>query len=288
MKFLTLFIFFFSSITFGQNIEAYQIYNKNGRKISTKRFLKKLMDYDVVLFGELHNNPISHWLELESAKYLSKEKQLTLGAEMFEANQQAYINQYLNNEITQEELDSLTQLWPNYPTDYKPLLDLAKQNNLPFIATNVPRKYASYVYRNGLEALEQNTSDNEKKWIAPLPIAYDPELPGYKHMMTMFEGSGHSANPNLPKAQAIKDATMAHFIAQNIADSTNQIFLHFNGDYHSKNFEGIHWYLKKWKPQIHIGTISTVEQSNTNKLDPTFLQQADFIIVVDEDMTKTY
>lgn len=38
--------------------------------------------------------------------------------------------------------DSLARLWVNYATDYAPLVELAKTLKFPFIATNVPRKYA--------------------------------------------------------------------------------------------------------------------------------------------------
>jgi uncharacterized iron-regulated protein len=31
----------------------------------------------------------------------------------------------------------ITQLWSNYQTDYRPLVDFAKENNLRFIATNI-------------------------------------------------------------------------------------------------------------------------------------------------------
>src|SRR5690554_5090846 len=203
---------------------------------------------------------------------------------MLEANNQIQLNQYLSGEISQTQLDSTASLWMNYKTDYKPLVDFAKTKQLPFIATNVPRKYASLVYRNGLEALETELSTEEKTWVAPLPIAFDPELPGYKSMLTMM--SDH-ANPNFPKAQAIKDATMAHFIYDHFKENKNQ-FIHFNGDYHSKNFEGIYWYLKRLNPELNIVVISTVEQEKLNSLDEEFKGQGDFILVVDEDMTKTY
>ena len=140
------------------------------------------------------------------------------------------------------------------------------------------------MYRNGLEALEAELDEEEKKWVAPLPIAFDPELPGYKAMLNMM---GDHSNANLPKAQAIKDATMAHFIHQHFIQNSNQ-FIHFNGDYHSKNFEGIYWYLKRKDENLNIKTISTVEQDNVVKLNKDYKGQADFIIVVDSEMTKTY
>lgn len=274
----------FSQMTWAQKIEAFQLYNKKGRKVNTKKFIRKVEKGDILLFGELHDNPIAHWLQLKTVQRMHETHPVSLGAEMLEANNQEQVNKYLTGKISQEELDSTASLWVNYKTDYKPLVDYAKVNKLPFIATNVPRKFASLVYRNGLEVLEDELNEEEKTWTAPLPIAYDPELPGYKAMLTM---SSDHANPNFPKAQAIKDATMAHFIYEEYKNSENQ-FIHFNGDYHSKNFEGIYWYLKRKNEELNIITISTVEQEDVNNLKDEFVGQADFILVIDKDMIKTY
>ena len=50
--------------------KAHQIYSKDGNKISYKTMLFKMKNADVVLFGENHNDPISHWLQLELTKSL--------------------------------------------------------------------------------------------------------------------------------------------------------------------------------------------------------------------------
>ena len=170
-----------------------------------------MSDADIVLFGEHHNNPIVHWLQYEATVDLSKERLLTLGTEMFEADNQTQLNTYLSGEIDQEAFDSVARLSVNYTTDYKPLVDFAKENNLKFIASNIPRRFASNVFKGGFESLEV-LSDQEKLWIAPLPIEYDPALPGYVKMKEMMGGHG---GDNLPKAQAVKDATMGYFILKN-------------------------------------------------------------------------
>jgi hypothetical protein len=138
------------------------------------------------------------------------------------------------------------------------------------------------VFRGGFEVLD-TLPDVEKAWMAPLPFPYDPELPGYVEMLSMMGGHG---GENLPKAQAIKDATMAHFILANYAPENT--FIHYNGAYHSNNYEGILWYLKQWKPEYSYATISTVSQSDVSKLKEENKSLADFIICVDENMTSTH
>jgi len=279
---LLLVLFLFSLLIQAQDKKAYQLFDKNGKKTTYKKLLKSALKTEVLLFGEFHNNTICHWLELEVTKDIANQKAVVLGAEMIEADNQKQLNQYLNDEINQKKLDSTARLWPNYKTDYKPLVDFAKENKLQFIATNIPRRYASMVSKKGFEALETLTVE-EKSWIAPQPFPYDASLPGYVEMMKMM---GDHTSPNMPKAQASKDATMAYFINKNL--KPNSVFIHYNGSFHSDNFDGINWYLRSYHPSITITTISSVEQKDISKLEKEHYNKADYILVIDEDVTKTY
>lgn len=272
----------FSVHSFAQNNGAYLIYNSNGKKVSYKKMMKALEKQDLVFFGELHNNPISHWLQFEVTSALGNSRNLVLGAEMMETDNKNALNDYLLGKIDQKGLDTLARLWKNYKTDYKPLIDYAKVNDLRFIATNIPRRYASQVNRKGFEALEQLSAE-EKAFIAPLPFPYEADLPRYANILEMM---GDHGTPDLVKSQASKDATMAHFILKNW--KARDLFIHYNGAYHSDFHEGVVWYIKQFKSGLNISTITTVEQADISTLKKEHFGQADFIIVVDENMTKTY
>ncbi len=277
------FIISFTSI-FAQKKPVYKIYKINGHKTSYRKLLKKAKKADIVFFGEEHNNPVAHWLELELTKdlYEKSGKPIVLGAEMMETDNQKQVDDYLSGKIDYKTLKKEARLWPNFKTDYKTLMDFAKKNNLAFIATNIPRRYASKVYHGGFKALD-TLSDKEKSWIAPLPIKYDAKLSQYQKMLKMMAGHG---GDNLPKAQAVKDATMAYNIAKNIKEGS--IFIHYNGSFHSNVHQGIIWYLKQLKPDLKILTIDVESQENINKLDPKHKQKADFIIATDKDFPKSY
>jgi len=265
-----------------QKKQPYTLYNAKGRKVSYEKMLKFIADKDILLFGEYHNNAIAHWLQLEVTKDLKEKCNLVLAAEMFEQDNQEAIDLYLAGSIRQKQLDSMARLWKNYSTDYAPLVNFAKENKIAFAASNVPRRYASMVSKGGFAVLDTLPA-KEKAWIAPLPIAYDAELPGYKKMIEMMGGHG---GENLPKAQALKDATMAHFMLKYYQPGS--LLIHYNGAYHSDFYDGLNWYLKKQNPSLKIATISTVSQKNIHKLSAEHLGRADFIICVDEDMTNTY
>lgn len=256
--------------------------------MSYSKMLKSLSKKEVTLFGEYHDNPISHWLELEVTKDLAQTYELVLGAEMMERDNQDALNLYLQDSINQKGLDTLARLWNNHKTDYKPLVDFAKDSGCEFIATNIPRRYASLVYKQDFAALD-TLNDKEKSWIAPLPIPYDPTLPRYQAILKMM---GDHGSPKLIKAQAIKDATMAHSIVTSLDYPRKTLkplrFIHYNGSFHSDYYEGIYWYIQQYRPGTTVGTVATVTQADISKLDKESIGRADFIICVDEDMTRTY
>ncbi|MGQ8869264.1 ChaN family lipoprotein [Myroides sp. TSA_177.3] len=268
---------------FASEGQPYQIYNAKGKKVTYKQMIKTLGKSDVVLFGEYHNNSLGHWLQLKVTESLGAKQELVLGAEMFEADNQEGLSNYVEGKITEEDFAKEVRLWNNYKGDYRPLVEYAKQHQAPFIATNVPRRYASLLFKGGMEALD-TLKVEEKAWIAPLPFPYDPELPGYKEMLTMFDAD--HVNENLPKAQAIKDATMAHFIQSNIVP--NKLFVHYNGSYHSNNYEGIFWYLKNYAPQLKVATITMVEADQVGNFEKLNLGLADFILVIDANILKSF
>ena len=276
----------FAAMAFKNDKPAYVIYDKEGKQVKYSKMMKDLETADIVFYGEMHTDPISHWLEYNITKDLYKVKKdnLVMGAEMFEADNQLIMDEYLAGDYPDKKFEAEIKLWKNYQTDYKPLVEFAKEHNLQFIATDIPRRYASMVYKRGFSALD-SLAPEAKKYIGPdLVKLYDPDVKCYKDMMSM-EGMGAHVNENFPKAQAAKDATMAYFILNNWFPG--KLFIHYNGSYHSDNFQGIVWWINKLHPGLNIKTISTVYQKDISKLDEENLNLADYIVVVPEDMTKT-
>jgi uncharacterized iron-regulated protein len=260
------------------------LFNAKGAKVNYDQLLAEAKRADIILFGELHDNPMCHWLQKELTEdlYADKKANLVLGAEMFEADDQIALNEYLTGRTSEKTMKEEVKLWNNFATDYKPLLDIARKNHLKFIACNIPRRYANMVYLKGETALDSIDAE-AKKWIAPYPIKYDSTLKCYKEI---FENAGGHGGQNLPKSQAYKDATMAHFILKNW--SKGKTFIHYNGAYHSNYHQAIEWYLKQQHPDLNILVISSTEQPDNSKLEEKALNSGDFIICTPSSMTKTY
>ena len=285
MKILISFITFLAlNISFAAgHLDNYKIYNKKGKEVSFQKMLKATKNKSHIFMGEYHNNAVSHWLQVEvmTALFEIHKKKLVMGAEMFEADNQYILDEYLKGQISAKNYQNEMRLWPNYNTDYKPLIEFAKSKELNFVATNIPRRYANMVYKKGLNSLEGLTN-LAKSYIVPLnEFKFDSTVACYKEIYNMMHGGEGMAT-----AQAIKDATMAHFILKN--SKPNSVFLHFQGAYHSDNYEGIVYYLKQKIELDKIMTISTVSQENIDDLLEENEGIADFIICVKENMTNTH
>ncbi len=282
---LTLALLFLSTTAFKQDEVLYRLFNSKGGKIEKKHMLEGLEQADVVFFGELHNDAIGHYLEKEVLEHLYKThgSNLIMGCEMFEADDQLKLSEYISGSINAKTFEEEARLWKNYKPDYKPLFEYAREHQIPTIATNIPRRYASMVYKGGFEALD-SLSDDAHRLIAPLPITFDTTVACYKNLLASAM-PGHGS-PNLAKAQAIKDATMAHFILENL--NAGKRFYHFNGAYHSNNYEGIVWYLKRQNPELKIKVISMVEQSSIENLSFDNLNVGNYILVTHPDFPKSY
>jgi uncharacterized iron-regulated protein len=265
--------------------EAYQFFTNKGKKIELKQVLKEAETADAVFFGELHNNSLGHWLQLQVLKGLqATTPDLVVGSEIFEREDQLNLDEWFSDQITEASFEAEAKLWKNYNTDYRPVLRYAKVKNLQFIATNVPRKYASLVSKSGLAGLD-SLSSQAKKYFAKLPMAVDMTMPGYVAMKDMMHGAPGNSDYMI-QAQALKDATMAESLFEPLREGKK--VYHINGSYHSKDGEGILWYLKREFPDLKILNIHMVTQDQIDKLDDENAKAGEIILVLPSDSHTTY
>lgn len=291
MKLISIFLILFMHVSSAngeelQALDAYHIYNSDGERTDYASLFNTAEAADIVLFGELHNNPVTHWIRQTLVQDLAADttRAFAVGLEMFESDQQIILDEFLSGMIMERSFEQQVRLWGNYTTDYRPMVRFLKEKEIPIIATNIPRRYANAVYHNGMEALE-NAGEKIGDWIAPMPITVDLTLPGYAGILEAAQGHG---GDNLPISQAVKDATMAHFTMQYMRKNPESRFFHLHGTYHSNNYEGIYWYLRYYGAESEIMTVATVETDDLENFDPIEAPKADFLIVIPSSMIKTH
>ena len=266
---------------------AYAIYDAQGNTVTYGEMIRQLSKPDVVFLGEMHNCPITHWLEFEITRSLHAVHgdSLLIGEEMLESDNQLILDEFLQGKISENRFETEMRLWDNYTTDYKPITIFAKAHGIPLIATNVPRRYANAVSHGGLQVLD-SFSNEAKRYIAPLPLKtiYNNDENRQKFQQMAMMAGGKINIEHIIQSQALKDATMAWFIARNLRGK----LLHLNGSAHSDRRQGIIPYLLQYRPGTTIATVSFIKQQDITRLDNNNKGLADFIICIPTTMMVSY
>lgn len=122
-----------ATLGWAQEKNAYTLFDAQGNRVDYTQMMDVLERQDVVFIGEIHNCPIAHWMEYEIVKdlYDRHGDRLMIGAEMFERDNQLILDEYLAGMITPERFNAEAKLWPNYKTDYSPIVEFAKEHKIP-------------------------------------------------------------------------------------------------------------------------------------------------------------
>jgi uncharacterized iron-regulated protein len=134
--------------------------------VDFESMLADLATADVVLVGEQHGDPNTHRLEAAFLDGLRRRGiAVTLSLEMFERDTQAGLDAYLAGSVSEAEFLQSSRPWPRYATDYRPLVEIARTQGWPVIASNMPRRHAASVAKTGLSALD-SLAATERAWVA--------------------------------------------------------------------------------------------------------------------------
>lgn len=236
----------------------------SGKDLNAAQLAQRLQKYDIVFFGEYHDQSEIHKSEIDLLEALHKIKgeKLVLSMEMFEVDNQEKLDSFLAGQLNEADFMATSRPWPNYQTDYAPLVNFAKEQNMPVVAANVPRFLAAHVAKNNASAA--GIEEQYKKW---LPKAtYAPEG-AYKDKF-YAQMSSPAAPMKMPPqrlaavyaAQCLKDDKMAESIAAFADAHQNMQILHINGCFHSDAHLGTAQKLEALRPELKIAVITPLER----------------------------
>jgi len=280
-------LFFSLSATGAQEYKLVE--SESGKPYSIDKMSDELLNYDVIFFGELHDDSLLHHLEAEVfRKLVSQNDNVVLSMEMFERDNQTELTNFIKGKIDYSAFSQQARLWPNHQTDYQPLLQIAKRYQRDVIAANVPRRYASLLAKNGEGALQEINPD-ERKFLAEKIVVLDDRYKKefYATMEDMSKQgmpnrSGHDMLLNIYKAQCLKDDTMAESIHQYLVSNPDKKVLHINGDFHSRYYLGTVQKLALMNKKLKIAVITPVVFAETQELEwkPEFSEAGDYLILL--------
>lgn len=268
----------------------YKIYDTRTKEVITiDKIASDCKDINVLFFGEEHNDSAGHYLETEIFKALHKlyNLQLVLSMEMFETDCQLVVDEYLAGYISEDRFTKEARSWSNYK-DYRPAVEFAKQNNLPVVAANTPRRYVNMVGRKGMRSLD-SLPKASKKFLPALP--YDTATGRYreKFMDFMSGGSPGTGNPKIFYSQNLWDAGMSNSIYRYWKKNKEKKIFHLVGRFHCDEKLGTLAQLQNRNPRLKILNISCFSDSSfSNPNWEKFSQLGDYIILTDPDLKKTF
>lgn len=266
----------------------FKVYDTKKNKITTlDAIISDLNAANVLFFGEEHNDSIGHYLEAELFKKMASaySGKVALTMEMFHTDVQQVIDEYLKGVISEKNFIKEARAWNNYK-DYKPMIELAKINQLDVIGGNAAARYSNAVTRGGLEILKQ-FPENSKIFFAPLPI--DTVTGRYKNKFTETLGGHSMGGMKVYQTQNFWDATMAWSIAKYVKKNKDKKIFQVNGRFHSDEKLGTLAKLNGYSPKLKILNISCFSAEDFanpdwNKYKPL----GDYVIVTDPKVKRTF
>lgn len=280
----------------------YRIYSvKLDKEVPLNVVAEDLINYDVLFFGEEHNDSVTHYLEKKLFELLYDKygENLALSLEMFDRDVQPVMNEYLQGFIKEKHFIKDARAWSNYK-DYKPMVEFARENNINVICANAASRYANLAGRKGQDYLKRLPAQSKDQF-APLPYElatgrYLEKLTGVgEHSTgTTVDSAKPAAVPamggfDLVSAQSLWDATMAYSIAEYKRKYKLKKIMHVNGKFHSDEGFAVATQLSNYNPKLKRMIVSTASDEKFPRPDwSKYKQFGDYIIITDPAVPRTY
>lgn len=233
--------------------------------ITMDKLKTQVLNYNVILLGETHDNARHHQLQALFIQHLhNNQRSPTVAFEMLNRSQQDIINQFQTaHGNVRDKTDSFAEVvqwqktgWPDWPY-YRPVFYAAIENNLPVIAANQDRKTIRKVIKQGSEILDQNYQDLLKKY------QYNDTL---KQKLEQEVLSAHCdmlpekmLSPML-MGQQVRDLSMALAMQSTLTgkEATESAVL-IAGSGHTRTDYGVPYYLQQEAPELNTISIAFIE-----------------------------
>jgi uncharacterized iron-regulated protein len=229
---------------------------------------------DVIFVGEQHDDPNTHRLEAALLQAIgARRDRVILSLEMFERDVQGDLDRFLAGDLGEADFLAEARPWPRYHTDYKALVDFARERQWPVVAANVPRPVASEVAKEGVAVLDTKP-EAERAWFAAdrdCPTGDDEYFRRFSEVM-----GGHAGVDVMQRyydSQCLKDETMAEAIvgawrtAAGVPGPTRPLVVHYNGAFHSDFGLGTALRVRRRLPDQQIAVITMVPLDDIAALD---------------------
>jgi len=189
----------------------------SGVTIERSAFLRHVAAFKqgVVLFGENHDDPTAHSLEMDvlAAAHKAHGENMALSLEFYDREAQAVMDEYLAGYVDRETFLRDARPPANHE-DYWPLIDFCREQSLAVICANCPRRYSRLVARHGRDKLDECVARCPASAFNLPPLPYGQASDSYAEAFAdVMSALGRQTVPSsMLEAQSLWDASMADSI----------------------------------------------------------------------------
>jgi uncharacterized iron-regulated protein len=244
---------------------------QSGATIEMPQLVSELADCDVIFLGEQHDNDSGHAFQLQVIEGLfERGLDLVISTEQFERDVQGVVDDYASGRIDEDAFVANSRPWKNYARHYRPIIELAREKNIPVLAANVPRRLASNVAAaTAIEPVDQV--------FLPRSVSADEDLYWHKFKKTMAGHMGADGDDKLRlffKSQCLKDDAMAEAISDYLAINPHRhkVIVHLCGSFHSDYGLGTVTRLLHRRPLTRTAVVTMEALADSDKSDPAELR----------------
>ena len=297
-----------------------------GDPVQWEDLMSRVASADITIIGELHDDAVGHAFQravVEDA--VAREPNLALSMERLDRSEQSIVDDYVADLIDREKFYELTAStawrkvateylageinkskfrkqilrigWPEWETNYQPIIDAAKDGGGRIVAANAPwLRYTKLITKDGYKKTETMT-DAQRRLI---DIPEVPESGKYRErfwevMVDRAEGE----EPEEPEndgddpdaahmemsdevvlrsfhSQMMYDATMAGSMAEALKSGAEKV-IHLVGQFHSDFEGGTVMELRRRAPDARILLIS-MQKESVSALREEDTDRADIVV----------
>jgi uncharacterized iron-regulated protein len=243
----------------------YKLYSPSGDPVSLTTLTPELQQADVILIGEWHTHAGIHRFQTDMLKQLASGQRLVaLSMEQITRDKQNVLDEYLSGQIGEQYFIQQSKAWPNYESDYRPLIEFAKRSEMPVIAANAPKKIVRCIGRQGIDYL--NKLDIKERSFVAETINTGDSLYKEKFMASMHHGKPEQTEKQYA-AQMTWDETMAESVVNFLEKYQGALVVHVAGKFHTEGGLGTATSILSRNPNLKVVVITPNSEITSDSTD---------------------
>jgi len=258
---------------------------RDGSELSFDALLDELANADVVFLGETHTDETTHRTELAIYEGLLARRggRVVLAMEMFERDVQPHVDAYVAGETDEATFLANSRPWGNYGTGYRRLVERARADRRPVVASNFPAPLRRRVGMEGQEGIDKLDATER----ATVPREFLANSPAYwrrvdnairGHLGMMRASASTPDDERLFATQSLWDNSMGESCALALDAHPGHLVLHVNGGFHSEYWDGTVRQLQLRKPDARVRTVSILPTGNPGVSGVSGAPWADYVV----------